>query len=364
MRIFHALNLTASKVSTSRDVITVPNNFDLIRLIAALSVMLVHMKSAGHLPTAGMHDNGFFSFLHTWARIFPGVPIFFIVSGFLITNSWLNNPDLKRYSRARFLRIYPAYFACLVLTIGLLLLTGFWQRLPGLDALYWTVAQLSMFGSIFTPPELFPFANEMVNGSLWTISVEASFYVLVPLIMSRSGWWAVGAVLFSMAVFILDTSRIGRWSLFPTFWYFGLGSLARVHWHIFRPYIEGKALRWILLQVALFMGLAHSHFLPPALLVILMGTTLVGVVLSVAFTSRTLASRLLGGKDISYGIYLYHQPIFHAAFCLGFIGALSSFLAPLVVILVAFISWHVIESPALHLKSIAFQARARVKAAR
>ena len=75
------------------------NNFDLLRLGAALQVALEH--AAFHLEV----QEGW------WGRVsllMPGVPIFFFISGFLISRSYESNSRLDEYFRNRGLRIYPA----------------------------------------------------------------------------------------------------------------------------------------------------------------------------------------------------------------------------------------------------------------
>ena len=74
------------------------NNFDFIRLIAALQVALVH--GITHLEVKIL--NPFLDFLN----LFPGVPIFFFLSGFLISASWERNSNVKNFSLNRFYRIF------------------------------------------------------------------------------------------------------------------------------------------------------------------------------------------------------------------------------------------------------------------
>ncbi|MES2796182.1 MAG: acyltransferase family protein, partial [Bacteroidota bacterium] len=92
------------------------NNFDLIRLFAALQVLVYHLLN--HFKVLDI-----IPFLPEVLNQFPGVPIFFFISGFLITSSY-NNPNstLKTYFKNRFLRIYPALWVCLLFTIILLFL--------------------------------------------------------------------------------------------------------------------------------------------------------------------------------------------------------------------------------------------------
>ena len=81
--------------------------FDLMRLIAALLVVVSHtFPLAGHPPLRiwGVEDLGAL-----------GVSIFFVISGYLVTASYLRDP--KTYLLKRLLRIEPALIASLVVTV-------------------------------------------------------------------------------------------------------------------------------------------------------------------------------------------------------------------------------------------------------
>src|ERR1700752_3329146 len=76
--------------------------FDLLRLIGALLVLYGHA-----FPLAGQPAPGFLgNHIQT-----VGVKIFFVISGYLITKSWLNDPSLPRFAKKRFLRIFPGLAA-------------------------------------------------------------------------------------------------------------------------------------------------------------------------------------------------------------------------------------------------------------
>jgi len=77
------------------------NNFDIIRLIAALLFAIHH--TIGHLEIEKTS-----SIIFTISSYLPGVPIFFFVSGFLISKSYENNSLIIEYAQNRILRIYPA----------------------------------------------------------------------------------------------------------------------------------------------------------------------------------------------------------------------------------------------------------------
>src|SRR5260221_5801342 len=56
---------------------------------------------------------------------FPGVPIFFVISGFLISLSYERSSSLKSYCRNRVLRIYPGLWCCILSTIVVAALCGY-----------------------------------------------------------------------------------------------------------------------------------------------------------------------------------------------------------------------------------------------
>ena len=80
------------------------NNFDLLRIFAASQVLVCH--TALHLHVFAPQ------WLMKLIYAFPGVPIFFVISGFLISLSYERSSGLKSYCRNRVLRIYPGLQLC------------------------------------------------------------------------------------------------------------------------------------------------------------------------------------------------------------------------------------------------------------
>ena len=116
--------------------ISTVNNFDLLRLFAALQVAMTH--SALYLD----HEYFIFSYLY----VVPGVPIFFFLSGYLIYGSYessFKNPDpLKNFYYKRFLRLYPALWVCLLFSLGLVFISGHFSSVEvnWFDALTWILS--------------------------------------------------------------------------------------------------------------------------------------------------------------------------------------------------------------------------------
>lgn len=84
-----------------------------MRLILATSVIFQHS-----------HLAGVDSF--TWIVKIPAVPLFILISGLLVTESYVNSPSIKAYILKRIRRIVPGYVAVV---------------LPG-GALVWVVSKL------------------------------------------------------------------------------------------------------------------------------------------------------------------------------------------------------------------------------
>jgi peptidoglycan/LPS O-acetylase OafA/YrhL len=338
------------------------NNFDLIRLTAATQVVFVHAQEhfALRLPQHELLMRG--------VESLPGVPIFFVVSGFLISASYLRNPAVGTFAQNRVLRIYPGLWACLAVSVALVCLSGYFAKteIRLLEFAGWLAAQ-STFFQFYNPAFLRAYGVGALNGSLWTIPVELQFYALTPLLMHfvfryRAAFW--GLFILSVAVNAVhgwnyDTVFLGEtWhklvavSFLPWIYMFQVGLLASVHWDRIAPLFVGKFSYWFATfffaaLIGLFLDLGnHGNRIAFPWALLIAGTTL-----SAAFARPHLANRLLRGNDISYGLYIFHMPIFNYVIAIGLAGSSVAILgAAAAVPLAAFISWKLIEGPALRRK--------------
>ena len=149
---------------------------DGLRAIAALSVVVTH--TAGLTTFNGENDLlGPFT-----ARLNAGVAIFFVLSGFLLYRPWVaariegtRPPRLARYARARLLRILPAYWLALtVLSLWPGLVGPFTADWWGYYGLLQNLSTSTLIGGL---------------GPAWTLSVELSFYAVLPLYALACARW-------------------------------------------------------------------------------------------------------------------------------------------------------------------------------
>src|SRR5437762_1937042 len=159
------------------------NNFTLLRLVAALAVVYGHSFEIAR-PAPGQADLIALTLRETWAGEM-GVWIFFVISGFLVTKSWTERPDVVAFAKARALRLFPALIVMLCLVafvLGSALTLLPWAtyfRSPGTYGfLIWNG---SLAKTAYFLPGLFesnPYPA-IVNKSLWTLPLEVRLYILL-----------------------------------------------------------------------------------------------------------------------------------------------------------------------------------------
>ncbi|EET62069.1 acyltransferase [Marvinbryantia formatexigens DSM 14469] len=154
------------------------NNFGIIRIIAAWFVFAGHLGLilGGTAPRFGgfsLHELGVFTL--------------FLISGYLITMSWLSDPHPLRFAIRRFFRLWPplAVMVLLVVFVAGPLLSDLGVK--GYFESWYTVYLRNLrFFPVFALPGVFtdvPIPNT-VNGSLWTMPVEAALYVITPILLT------------------------------------------------------------------------------------------------------------------------------------------------------------------------------------
>lgn len=322
--------------------------FDSLRAIAVLFVLVFHVTSiTGEVN--GRTIGNLFSILGN-----EGLIIFFMISGFLLYRPYAlahrtcrHAPELARYARRRVLRIVPAYWVALTLL-------ALYPGINGALSSQWWRYYLFLPG----------YSERTVSSGIptaWTLTVEVSFYILLPLwamliavlARSRASWvgWELGALAMlaligfgvQVAASRLLVSDLLATTLLGKCAWFALGMAMAVASVSFQDRAQppqavsmiGRypSLCWLGALACLIGAAAVLH--PGGLFNIIkslhtkqpLAQTVAGIVLSAGFGTllmlpavfdtygggvprRILAWRpMLGLGLISYGVYLYHLTV-------------------------------------------------------
>lgn len=284
---------------------------DGLRAIAVAAVVYFHLF-------APKHSGGF-----------VGVDVFFVISGFLITDIIVQAQQRGTFSvvefyRRRVLRIFPA----LILVLAFCLLVGFFTLLPGdfkrlarhLGAgtlFYANIEQIAGAGYFAEDAK----SNPLLH--LWSLGVEEQFYIAWPLLLHlarrRIGWAIAGVfiVSFVINVVFIHRSAIDFFSPMTRAWELALGGLLvplrnwRERSVTLAKHRNTMAVVGAALMFAAFATFAPSWSYPgwKALVPTLGAALLIGAGAD-NVVGRLLAWRLATyiGR-LSYAIYLWHWPL-------------------------------------------------------
>ena len=334
------------------------NNFDHIRLFLALGVFLFHVSDLTKIAD--------FKFFINFVNAEVAVHSFFIVSGFLIFMSYERSSSLKRYFAKRFKRIAPGYITVILLSFFFL---STLSTLPIRD--YFTspesakflLANLSTLNFLHSElPGVFEdHYYKAANGALWTIKIEVAFYLTVPLIAYFYRWISPGKLLSGIfvlsALYYFAMGHLYQQGDNPLFailqrqlpaqmMFFSGGALLYYHLELFKRY--SLILLMIAISAYILQGLIDTYLLYPVYAISL---SLIVIYLAVIFPFLGHIARY---GDLSYGIYIWHFPIIQTFISLHLFDTypmLALIGLTIVVLLVAWLSWHLVEKPFLGKRS-------------
>lgn len=349
-------NMTSlNPAKTSRE-----NNFPFVRLIAAVFVFAGHMGVIlGSQPPllAGFP-------LHEL-----GVGMLFLISGYLITQSWLSDPHPLRFAVRRFFRLWPpfAVFILIMVFVSGPLLSSFGIKGYFQSNFAGYLRNLRFFIT-YALPGVFtdlPVPNSM-NGSLWTMPVEASLYIFTPILLTILRVKKKSESTF-VPVAILTGAAIGLDLVLRMFfsdkWIVVYGTELISSWHLIVFYIIGifftyeKARKMLNIQagcasLCLILLLQYS---PTVLQHLVMYIVFPYFVFSVVFAPDPLFKNLDRKLEISYGIYLYgfffQQLIvyFRGLYGWGLTYMQALIISAVPTVLAAVLSYYLIEKPAIRI---------------
>lgn len=325
------------------------NGLNAIRLLLAVSVIVWHsfpLTGARHTPP-----------LVTQLLGEGGVDGFFAISGFLIVSSWMRRPHWWQYLQARFLRILPGFWVCLIVTafviapIGVTLsghaISNAFVQHSAMYVAKNASLRITEFGISGTPTGV-PYPG-VWNGSLWTLWWEFLCYLGV-LVLGLSRLLTFRITIPAIFAGCLAVAMCADAHLLSNFYLvngsrFGLMFAAGALVYQLRRRLPA---RWPLVAVAAGLTVAACALpdyrvlaaLPLAYMVITAG-------------ALVKIRRLRFENDISYGTYIYAFPLQQVLASAGLYALgvpLFAVAAVVLVLPVAALSWYAVEKPAMRLK--------------
>jgi peptidoglycan/LPS O-acetylase OafA/YrhL len=327
------------------------NSIGAIRLIASAAVLFGHARPFGLYgqdPLVTLTHNQLAT--GRWP-----VDVFFVLSGFLLSVSYQRS-TLVTYLRNRFLRIFPAFWVCL-LVCGVAVPAMF-----GVSPSLWYIVRSAplIAGVGKTIPGLFETVNYTsdVNGALWTLPFELYCYVSLPLLAMVGMMNRFGAVLTFLMFWGVFTVAILFPELFPfspivnpcrlfTFFYAG------VLLDLFKDRVKmSLPIFWMSILVLLLATIVGVYGIQRDA-----GMFYIVAPLPLAYTTMYIAVnapfyRLNRDADVSYGIYIYGTVVLQVMTAFGVNASYVSFstymgIAFAVTIPLAYASWYLVEKPAM-----------------
>lgn len=332
------------------------NNFDIIRLFAALLVLVSHsfaLTGLAYDPVnlwLGGYDTG--------GGV--GVAIFFVLSGFLVSAS-VSRRSTVDYLASRSLRILPALAS--VTAFEVFVIGAFFTKL-NLASYFGDMSTWSYLSNVmiirgidFNLPGVFEsMPYSAVNGSLWTLPVECALYLILPgfalcrgitprgtiiaFVLCACGyfvatgytgldWWSQGPEMFK-GVKVYSILKLGT--------FFFAGAMFWANRDAISLHKGGAVICFLLLiACSRTVGATAVYFL-----------CLPYLVLYVALRCPVVSLEKIG--DLSYGTYLFAFPIQQSLVSIfgASVGPLRLTAAAIPVTLaMAFLSWRLVERPSL-----------------
>lgn len=330
------------------------NHFNLIRMLAAVAVLISHSY-----PLSSGSGNG--EPLYGWLGISLGelaVITFFSVSGFFISLSRDRSPSTVDFFCARFLRVYPGLALVLLLTvfvIGPVFTTlGTLEYFRSTAVYSYLSNNLMLFSMRFQLPGVFednPFPG--VNGSLWTLFYEVTLYVLVGGLGAFSFYqrghrftvflFIYASVYIAFRVLAATTGLTSDLHRMHYFFTWGMPFVLGMSLYRYRNRIQHRAI-WLLPLALIAVCSSKQPWFFEAFV-----AAWTYLIIYLGFNRQTLLERYNNLGDYSYGVYIYAFPIqeitAHTIKGISPVGMMLS--AFPVVLLAAVLSWHYIEKPAM-----------------
>jgi peptidoglycan/LPS O-acetylase OafA/YrhL len=203
------------------------HEIDLLRFVAALSVVLYHYAFLGYLGQASSMPYPLLEPVAKYGHF--GVELFFLISGFVILMS-ASSGSLKQFILSRIVRLYPAFWVCCTLTFLAILLIGDSRHTATMAQYLSNMTMLSSFGFMQKIA-----AIPYIDGSYWSLAVEMRFYAFVSLVLlfrqiHRAELFLTGWLLITIAVDLLQLTHLRGFLIADYSAYFIAGAMLFQVW--------------------------------------------------------------------------------------------------------------------------------------
>jgi peptidoglycan/LPS O-acetylase OafA/YrhL len=294
------------------------NNIQILRGISIILVIFTHLG-------VFLKRSDDFNFVHSFFDTAIGVDLFFVISGYLMGETFLRkidgrsitSSDAFSFYKKRFQRLY---FPCLFWAVFILVLYWVWIEQGHFkefrQVLGVTLGAITFTGNFInaTQPSVF--------GYFWSLGVEMQFYIILPLLTATCIQRRWIPCLLLLLVFTLVPGGIKTWWMFRAnalfagllVWFISQSSPFGVIKESLNKYSSTIILTIfsVIIVSACFLSYPYQIFGG-------VSYTIISVILSMAFVVITFYEKpvftgfnrfLIGVGNISFSLYLCHLPVF------------------------------------------------------
>ncbi len=346
------------------------NNLDFIRFALAVSVMFCHC----FIMFYGTEESVEPLFVASHGQTSIGtlaVNFFFIISGYLILQSWNKSDNIWDFLKKRIMRIYPAFIIASVLcvflfaplgTVDWFMPFGYWSLFYSNINFGWLLKDMALLQTPAVPWTLkYVPIPETINASLWTIKYEFLCYLVIPLfafigMYSKKYIMPILLVVVMVLFIVQDDWKVYyfNWEEFPvigkpdfmprflTYFFSGMC------FYTYKDSIPRSKILFIVSLIAMSLGLfafKGLNYVQP-----IFGAY---ALFYLAFTQTISFKNFSKAGDFSYGIYVYAWPVQQLVivFFEKYLNVSLFFMLSMMFTLpLAWLSWHYIEKPFLNFK--------------
>lgn len=335
------------------------NSFNFLRFFCASFVIFTH--SFGLLK-----DYNVVASYNFTGQTNAGVLCFFVISGFLITESYLKNINWARYLKNRILRIFPALFISVLFSVFIVGLAATTLTIPSYlnnTSIYsFIIHNITLYEIHYYLPGVFENnpATAEVNGSFWTLPIEFGMYLIICILGICNILRNAICASIMLLVFASIVTFVLYWQPQSSFSHRGvfcvLAFITGSIFYLWKDKIPLNVKSALALTVITFIFYKVKFLRPFYEVIYLINFTYFVFLISYLFPN--LGRSIVKHGDVSYGLYIFSYPIqqFFIHRLHNINGWELFMLSYPITLLIAMISWRYVEKPSLSLRSFRLPA--------